>query len=133
MTGPSDSGVPLPCPFCGGSPEFENTDERARLRCAGCGTEGGLFFFSEEECESGLSDATEAKAIAAWNRRAALPVAPCDADRELMEREIDALEDLTETIEMGDPHWADAKCFKAAVAAIAALRTRLLRHPEGKE
>ena len=58
-----------PCPFCGGAPEFENTDERTRLRCTGCGVEGGLFFFSQQECESGLCDATEARAIQAWNRR----------------------------------------------------------------
>jgi hypothetical protein len=57
------------CPFCGGKPEFASTDERARLRCIDCGTEGGLFFFSQEECESGIGDATEARAIAAWNRR----------------------------------------------------------------
>jgi Lar family restriction alleviation protein len=64
------------CPFCGGTPEFSNTDERARLHCTGCGTEGGLFFYSQEECETGISDATEARAIAAWNRRAAASIPP---------------------------------------------------------
>ena len=61
-----------PCPFCGSTAiEFSNTDERVRLRCCGCGTEGGLFFYSQEECTSGIGDATEARAAAAWNSRAA--------------------------------------------------------------
>lgn len=62
-----------PCPFCGGTPNFENTDERARLRCSGCGCEGGLFFYSQEECETGIGDVTEARAIAAWNQRWEMP------------------------------------------------------------
>jgi len=62
----------LPCPFCGGEPEFENTDEIAKLRCTGCGSLSGIFFFSMEEIQFGLYEATEARAKAAWNRRAAI-------------------------------------------------------------
>jgi Lar family restriction alleviation protein len=62
----------LPCPFCGGAPfighiyvthHLSNGDElkgeQRRLRCRECGSEGA-------------QRNTEAEAIAAWNRRAAL-------------------------------------------------------------
>jgi hypothetical protein len=61
----------LPCPFCGGpdTRHFNNPDEFGRpshgIQCA-----NGECWVCGPECE------TPSEAIAAWNRRAALPPAP---------------------------------------------------------
>jgi Lar family restriction alleviation protein len=82
---PSDSGVPLlPCPFCGSEPTVARwqgeslyshaTVEYMQIRCDGC-------------CDGAAIERHD-EAIAAWNRRAALPVVPSDerlTDEQIME------------------------------------------------
>ena len=74
----------VPCPFCGGpdSRHLNNPDEFGRpshgIQCA-----NGECWVCGPECE------TPSEAIAAWNRRAALPPAP-DAEADKLRRTIAA-------------------------------------------
>ena len=53
----------FPCPFCGGDDlYFPHGTDPAMIECSGCGARSGV-----------PDERTEAAAIAAWNRRAALP------------------------------------------------------------
>ena len=63
-----------PCPFCGKDHMFlerQYGDESGYIRCRNCGAQSGRVFWTAEEIEGDDYSASEAKAVAAWNRRAA--------------------------------------------------------------
>lgn len=74
----------LSCPFCGKDHthlEKQFGDESGYIRCRNCGAQSGRMFWTSEEIESDDFSASEATAIAAWNRRASpAPVAPAGVD-----------------------------------------------------
>ena len=69
----------LPCPFCGKGPEKlekQYGDESGYIRCRNCGAQSGRVFWTDEERESDDFSKSEAEAVAAWNRRAAIAAQP---------------------------------------------------------
>lgn len=66
------SGVELAaCPFCGGPCAVHHGEHSffdAKVRCTGCNAEGPMFDVDDGNADE--SGRNEAKAIAAWNRRA---------------------------------------------------------------
>ncbi len=60
-----------PCAHCGSDKIEENFgDESACYRCRNCGAQSGRVYFTADERETDNFDASEAEALAAWNRRA---------------------------------------------------------------
>jgi Lar family restriction alleviation protein len=66
----TDTLPPLPCPFCGGAAHTVYIRDGRMARCTKCGASGPGEFHGPAD---GLS--ADERAIAAWNRRAALPAA----------------------------------------------------------
>lgn len=74
-----------PCPFCGAKShklEHQFGDECGYIRCRNCGAQSGRVYWTEAERESDDYSASEAEAIAAWNRRASTDKAPAGAAEE---------------------------------------------------
>lgn len=97
-----------PCPFCGKDHmhlEQQFGDESGYIRCRNCGAQSGRVYWTAAELQSEDYSASEAAAIEAWNRRAALapPVADAplhtavrlvlDATPEQLPMALDALRD----------------------------------------
>jgi Lar family restriction alleviation protein len=56
----------LPCPFCGGKPEFRRSGRQGHyIACAGCDASSTMF--------TALKDDVRGLLIETWNRRFALP------------------------------------------------------------
>jgi hypothetical protein len=73
---PSDSGVPLPCPFCGRTPWGVFGPEGCiwRVECSANNELCSDWSIEIADSESISYDEGRARTVAAWNRRAALPV-----------------------------------------------------------
>ena len=80
MTDQTNMPELLPCPFCGGDPEYAGFGDNTYMRCAVCG------------CMT--EDFSEARAVATWNRRADLAA---EQVREAYER---GLEDAARVAEV---------------------------------
>lgn len=62
-----------PCPFCGKDHMFleqQYGDESGYIRCRNCGAQSGRVYWTADEIEADDYSASEAEAVAAWNRRA---------------------------------------------------------------
>jgi Lar family restriction alleviation protein len=69
----SETLPPLPCPFCGSDKiEYEDGDESSHYRCRNCGASSGRVYYTDAESSSDDYSASDAAALEAWNRRAAL-------------------------------------------------------------
>lgn len=65
----------LPCPFCGsGKVETTGSMSRTEVWCDSCNATGPSIFHGGPTDDRRTLNRCEAEAIAAWNRRAALPV-----------------------------------------------------------
>lgn len=72
----SDTLPPLPCPFCGSDKiEYDDGDESSHYRCRNCGACSGRVYYTDAENSSDDYSASDAAALEAWNRRAALAAA----------------------------------------------------------
>ena len=120
----------LPCPFCGGEPDYDNDDRGGSwILCQSCGAKSGYH---------GIAGGAQ-KLYAAWNRRADLRRESAAPDGGLRERER-----LVANLEAWDsPTWSGVvppelmrDCRKAAAelraTAGAQERLRALRAKNGK-
>lgn len=108
----------LPCPFCGGEAELENSITEAAVRCGSCNA-----MISRKH--GWLADTGLSTAIAAWNTRADLLAAARD-------KVLDDLLDATEHITgwSGEPYQSNmdygpniAVKFRAAIRALKSKET----------
>jgi Lar family restriction alleviation protein len=124
-TPPRDAAALAPCPFCGG--EAKLLESRcaedammAVVECSGCLAQTTVF----EDAY-----APTAEAIAAWNRRAPLPM----SGDEWLEKAAKVCEEHRIAHSFGGPKDHDIRCMKSAELrdAIRALKTTPTHGGEG--
>lgn len=136
MTPSPNAGEPAVCPWCQTSAFLHIVVETSRdkkrtvplVACGQCGTGGPKPFClaTYDERSGSLTDACQEKAWAAWNRRAAPPIAalPASGERERV---------LEEAAKLAELHCANSEAWWAGAQIAAAIRSLISLAAAGDE